>query len=91
MARRKDGVRIDYRLVHPGGAVRDIHTTGHPVVSPTGDLTRKMGTAIDITERKRAEDDYSGRSKTSKRFGTNFRKRTSCCVKSSVRLRCLKK
>ena len=42
----------DYRLVHPGGAVRDIHTTGHPVVSPTGDLIEYMGTAIDITERK---------------------------------------
>ena len=43
--------------MHPGGAVRDIHTTGHPVLSPTGDLIEFMGTVIDITERKRAEEE----------------------------------
>jgi formate hydrogenlyase transcriptional activator len=57
MVREKMEFEYDYRLVHPDGAVRDIHTTGHPVVSPTGDLVEYMGTAIDITERKRAEDD----------------------------------
>ena len=57
MVREKMEFEYDYRLVHPGGAVRDIHTTGHPVISPTGDLIEYMGTAIDITERKRAEDD----------------------------------
>src|SRR5215475_3813885 len=45
----------DYRIVHPGGAVRDIHSTGHPVFSPSGDLIEYIGTVIDITERKRAE------------------------------------
>jgi PAS domain S-box-containing protein len=57
MVREKMEFEYDYRLVHPGGAVRDIHTTGHPVLSPTGDLIEYMGTAIDITDRKRAEDD----------------------------------
>jgi PAS domain S-box-containing protein len=45
----------DYRIVHPGGAVRDIHSVGHPVFSPSGDLIEYTGTVIDITERKRAE------------------------------------
>jgi len=48
---------VDYRIVHPGGAVRDIHSIGHPVFSPCGDLIEFTGTVIDITERKRAEED----------------------------------
>jgi AraC-like DNA-binding protein len=50
----------DYRLVHPGGAVRAIHSTGHPVFSPTGDLVEFMGTVIDVTDRKRAEMLFAG-------------------------------
>jgi PAS domain S-box-containing protein len=46
---------VDYRIVHPGGAVRDIHSIGHPVFSPSGDLIEFTGTVIDITERKAAE------------------------------------
>jgi PAS domain S-box-containing protein len=48
---------VNYRIVHPGGAVRDIHSIGHPVFSPCGDLIEYTGTVIDITERKRAEDE----------------------------------
>src|SRR5258705_54653 len=48
---------VDYRIVHPGGAVRDIHSIGHPVFSPCGDLIEFTGTVIDITERKRAEEE----------------------------------
>jgi PAS domain S-box-containing protein len=48
---------IDYRIVHPGGAVRDIHSIGHPVFGPRGDLIEYTGTVIDVTERKRAEEE----------------------------------
>ncbi|HET8924281.1 MAG TPA: sigma 54-interacting transcriptional regulator, partial [Candidatus Acidoferrum sp.] len=48
---------VDYRIVHPGGAVRDIHSIGHPVFSPSGDLIEFTGTVIDVTERKRAEEE----------------------------------
>jgi len=47
---------VDYRIVHPGGAVRDIHSIGHPVFSPSGHLIEFTGTVIDITDRKRAEE-----------------------------------
>ena len=47
---------MDYRIVHPGGAVRYIHSIGHPVFSPSGDLIEFVGTVIDVTERKRAEE-----------------------------------
>jgi PAS domain S-box-containing protein len=56
VVREKIEFETDYRLVHPDGAVRDIHTTAHPVLSPTGDLIEFMGTVIDVTEPKRAEE-----------------------------------
>ena len=55
-ARDKAGFEFDCRIVHPGGKVRDIHTVGRPVLSPSGDLVEFVGTVIDVTERKRAED-----------------------------------
>jgi len=54
--RMKADFEQDYRIVHPGGEVRDIHGVGHPVLSPSGDLVEFVGTVIDITERKRAEE-----------------------------------
>jgi len=53
----KSDEEVDYRIVHPGGAVRDIHSIGHPVFSPCGDLIEYTGTVIDVTERKRAEEE----------------------------------
>src|SRR5258708_2699635 len=47
---------VNYRIVHPGGAVRDIYSIGHPVFSPSGDLLEYIGTVIDVTERKAAEE-----------------------------------
>src|SRR6266705_193102 len=63
VVREKIEFETDYRLVHPGGAVRDIHTTAHPVFSPTGDLVEFMGTVIDVTERKRREALLAGGNK----------------------------
>jgi PAS domain-containing protein len=60
VVREKFEFETDYRLVHPDGAVRDIHSTGHPVFSPTGDLIEYMGTVIDVTDRKRAEALFAG-------------------------------
>ena len=45
----------DYRIVHPSGAVKDIHAVGHPVCDETGHLVEFVGTVIDITESKRSE------------------------------------
>ena len=43
--------------MHPDGPVRDIHVVGHPVLSTSGDLVEFVGTVIDVTERKRAEEE----------------------------------
>jgi PAS domain S-box-containing protein len=54
--REKSDFELDYRIVHPGGGIRDIHVVGHPALSPSGDLVEFVGTVMDLTERKRAED-----------------------------------
>ncbi len=46
----------DYRIVLPDGAVRHVHIIGHPILAETGDLVEYVGTAMDVTERKRAEE-----------------------------------
>ncbi len=56
-AREKTGFGFDFRIVHPSGEIRDIHTIAHPVFSQSGDLTEFIGTVIDVTERKRADEE----------------------------------
>jgi formate hydrogenlyase transcriptional activator len=55
--REKAEWEADYRIVHPDGPVRDIHVLGHPVLTTSGDLVEFVGTVIDVTERKRAEEE----------------------------------
>jgi PAS domain S-box-containing protein len=54
--REKAEWEADYRIVHPDGPVRDIHVVGHPILSTSGDLVEFVGTVIDVTERKTAEE-----------------------------------
>jgi PAS domain S-box-containing protein len=54
--REKAEWEADYRIVHPDGPVRDLHVVGHPVLSKSGDLVEFVGTVIDVTERKAAEE-----------------------------------
>jgi formate hydrogenlyase transcriptional activator len=55
--REKAEWQADYRIVHPDGPVRDIQVVGHPVLSTSGHLVEFVGTVIDVTERKRAEEE----------------------------------
>ena len=55
--RDRDDYEVDYRIFHPGGEVRYIHAIGHPVLDPSGALVEIIGTGIDVTERKQAEDE----------------------------------
>src|SRR5208282_1410116 len=47
---------IHYRVVLPSGEVRHIHTLGHPVLNNAGELVEYIGTTMDVTEHKRAEE-----------------------------------
>src|ERR1700683_1542141 len=55
--REKAEWETEYRIVHPDGPVSDIHVVGHPVLGPSGHLDEFVGTVIDVTERKRAEEE----------------------------------
>jgi PAS domain S-box-containing protein len=46
----------DYRIVLTDGTVKHIHGIGHPVLDETGNIIEYLGTDVDVTERKRAED-----------------------------------
>ena len=54
--REKVDYETHYRIIHPGGEVRDIHVVSHPVFSPSGELVEFVGTVMDVTERKHAEE-----------------------------------
>lgn len=55
--RDKADFELDYRIVHPDKGIRDIHVVGHAVLDRSGDLREFVGTVIDISERKRAEQE----------------------------------
>lgn len=46
---------VEYRVVRPDGTVRWVHTRGYEVSDEAGQVTRVLGTTVDITERKLAE------------------------------------
>jgi PAS domain S-box-containing protein len=47
---------VEFRAVKPDGTVKHIHGIGHPVLGPSGELVQVVGTMVDITERKRADE-----------------------------------
>jgi len=54
--RDKADFELDYRIVHPEKEIRDIHVVGHAVLDGSSNLDEFVGTAIDVTERKRADE-----------------------------------
>ena len=53
---QKSEYEFEFRILLPSGTVRHLHTVGHPVLDMSGDLVRFVGSSIDITERKQAEE-----------------------------------
>src|SRR5438093_6042863 len=52
----KADFETDYRVVHPSGAIKHIHAVGHPICNEAGHFVEFVGTVIDVTESKRAEE-----------------------------------
>jgi PAS domain S-box-containing protein len=48
---------VDFRIVLPDGAIKYVRSTGHPVFNMSGDLVEYVGTSIDVTERKRVDEE----------------------------------
>jgi len=47
---------VEFRIVLPDGTVKHAYRLDHPVLNADGELVEVLGTTIDITERKRAEE-----------------------------------
>src|SRR6266478_8146447 len=47
---------VEFRIVKPDGTFKHIHGIGHPVLSRNGELVQVVGTMVDVTERRRAEE-----------------------------------
>jgi PAS domain S-box-containing protein len=54
--REKVDTSSEFRIVLPSGTVKHLQAIRHPVMNDAGDLVKLVGTVIDITEHKRAEE-----------------------------------
>ena len=52
----KSDYEMEFRILLPGGTVKYIHTVGHPVLNASGDLVQFVGSSMDISASKRAEE-----------------------------------
>jgi C4-dicarboxylate-specific signal transduction histidine kinase len=55
--REKVDASSEFRIVLPSGTVKHLKTTRYPVMNDAGDVVKLVGTVIDMTERKRAEQE----------------------------------
>ena len=54
--RERTDFELDYRIVLANGSIRYLQSLGHPVLGESGDLAEFVGTVIDATERRGAEE-----------------------------------
>jgi PAS domain S-box-containing protein len=47
----------EFRMVRPDGTIRHVHSLAHPVFNEGGDVAEYVGTIMDITERREADDE----------------------------------
>jgi signal transduction histidine kinase len=55
--REKTDYELDYRIILPDHTIRHVHTVAHPVFSASGDLVEFVGTVMDVTERRHADEE----------------------------------
>src|SRR5271166_1288390 len=56
----KKNYDYEFRAVLPSGAVKHLLTLGHPVLNSKGEMIEVVGTTIDVTERRQAEQKFRG-------------------------------
>jgi PAS domain S-box-containing protein len=50
----KADFEFDYRALLPDGTIKHIHNIGHPILNDAGEIVEYVGTAMDVTEQRRA-------------------------------------
>src|SRR5262249_1964690 len=53
----KAGAVVDYRLLLPDRILKYIHRILHPILNDAGEVVEFLGTIIDVTEQKQAEEE----------------------------------
>lgn len=53
----RTGFDFEHRLLTPDGKTKNIRIVGHPVFNESGEFVEFVGTAMDVTERRRAEEE----------------------------------
>ena len=48
---------LEYRVALPQGPVKHLHVVAHPAFDASGELDEFVGTVVDVTERKQAEEE----------------------------------
>jgi len=51
--REKMEYEVEHRVILPDGTIKHVHALGHPVQNRSGDVVEVVGSAVDVTERKR--------------------------------------
>jgi PAS domain S-box-containing protein len=46
-----------FRIILPDAAIKHIHVIGHPIIDEAGEVVEYVGTIVDVTERKRIEEE----------------------------------
>ncbi|AUC99129.1 hypothetical protein CWS35_36455 [Bradyrhizobium sp. SK17] len=54
--REKRDLEVDFRITLPDGAIRYIHTIGHPFLGADGEVEQLVGTHVDVTEQRLANE-----------------------------------
>ena len=57
--RDKSDFAVEHRAILADGSIKHLHALGHPVLNESVDLIEYVGTVVDITERKRAEENLT--------------------------------
>jgi len=52
----KSDLEMEYRIILADGSIKHLQSLGHPVIGKSADLIEFVGTVMDVTERKRAEE-----------------------------------
>src|SRR5262249_19232785 len=55
--REKTDFEMDYRVCHPDGTIKYLHVVGHPVLNAAGEVGEFVGTSVDVTQRRLAEEE----------------------------------
>jgi PAS domain S-box-containing protein len=54
--REKGDLEVDFRIALPDGSIRYVHSVGHPFLGGDGEVVELVGTHVDVTEQRLANE-----------------------------------